>query len=251
MQSYLPGNCLPDAFARLLIPGKAMTKTVAIISGGLDSAVLLGQLQSRYYDVAAISFDYGQRHRKELLFAQQLTERFAIPWTLIDLQAAGLPKLLRGSALTDHSVVVPDGHYASDNMRTTVVPNRNVIMLAIAAAGAVTFGAQSIALAVHAGDHPVYPDCRPQFLAAFQDMERLALEGFADLEVLAPFAAMSKTEIVRLGAQLQTPFANTWSCYKGEQLHCGSCGTCHERREAFALAGVADPTIYQTDPVED
>jgi 7-cyano-7-deazaguanine synthase len=224
-------------------------KAVAIISGGLDSAVLAHWLRAEGFDFSTLSFDYGQRHRKELDFAKRLAAGLDVPWTVLDLHAAGLTALLSGSALTDAAVDVPDGHYAAENMRLTVVPNRNVIMLAIAAAAAASSGAGTVALAVHAGDHPIYPDCRPDFLTAFEEMERRALDGFAELRVLAPFQNKTKAEIVALGAELSVPFGETWSCYKGQEKHCGACGTCVERREAFALAGVKDPTTYTAFPI--
>ena len=223
-------------------------KAVAIISGGLDSAVLAYWLRAQHCDLTAISFDYGQRHRKELQFARGLASRLGIGWSCVDLHSAGLTALLAGSALTDPTIEVPDGHYAAENMRVTIVPNRNAIMLAIAAGAAASSKATAVALAVHAGDHPIYPDCRPEFLAAFEEMERKALDGVAQLRVIAPFQTMTKAGIVALGAQLGVPFAETWSCYKGETYHCGTCGTCVERREAFLLAEISDPTAYKDAP---
>jgi 7-cyano-7-deazaguanine synthase len=163
---------------------------------------------------------------------------------VVDLTS--LTGLLAGSALTDESVAVPDGHYTDTSMRATVVPNRNAIMLDIAVAQAVSVGADAVVFGAHAGDHPIYPDCRPDFLRAFQTTALLANEGFAhpDLQVMAPFIALSKADIAGIGAQLGVPFADTWSCYKGDVVHCGTCGTCVERREAFMVAGVVDPTVY-------
>jgi 7-cyano-7-deazaguanine synthase len=122
-------------------------------------------------------------------------------------------------------------------------------MLAVACAAAGGSKAEAVALAVHAGDHPIYPDCRPDFIASFEAMERIAMEGMAQITILAPFLNRTKADIVRLGAELGVPFEGTWSCYKGGQIHCGACGTCFERREAFQLAGVADPTPYAAQPV--
>ena len=132
-------------------------------------------------------------------------------------------------------------------MKSTVVPNRNAIMLTIAYAVAVSSGASVVATGVHAGDHFVYPDCRPNFIALFDNMERAATEGFAlpELRLDAPFVHISKARIVQLGAQLGVPYEDTWSCYKGGDVHCAKCGTCVERREAFQLAGVVDPTVYE------
>jgi 7-cyano-7-deazaguanine synthase len=225
----------------------AERRVVAVVSGGLDSTTMAYQLRAQGYSLSAISFDYGQRHRKELAFAEQMAADLDAPWTLIDLHAAGLTNVLTGSALTDDTVGVPDGHYADESMRITVVPNRNAIMLSIACALAVTRDAGAVAFGAHSGDHVIYPDCRPEFVRAFEAMVNVALEGLANIEILAPFLSMTKTDIVRLGDELKVPFERTWSCYKGGELHCGTCGTCYERREAFAQAHVADPTAYESE----
>lgn len=219
-------------------------KTVAIVSGGMDSVALAYLLRDAGHDLTMLSFDYGQRHRRELEYADLAASRLGVPWDLVSLNT--LTDLLKGSALTDPAVEVPDGHYAEQSMRSTVVPNRNMMMLAIAGAVAVAQGASSVATAVHAGDHFVYPDCRPAFVEAMTAALRLGNEGFAvdGLEVLAPFSLSSKSEIVNIGHALGVPWEMTWSCYRGEALHCGTCGTCVERREAFELAGVTDPTEY-------
>lgn len=218
---------------------------VAVVSGGLDSTTMAYWLRANGYSLIAISFDYGQRHRRELAYAERIAADLDAPWTLIDLQAAGVTGLLTGSALTDDSVVVPDGHYADESMRATVVPNRNAIMLSIACALAVSRHAGAVAFGAHAGDHPVYPDCRPEFVDAFAAMVNLAVEGMGHIDVLTPLLTMTKTDIVRLGHELGVPFERTWSCYKGGVSHCGVCGTCYERREAFTLAGITDPTTYE------
>ena len=133
-------------------------------------------------------------------------------------------------------------------MKITVVPNRNAIMLSIACALAVTREAGTVAFGAHTGDHFIYPDCRPEFVRAFEAMVNVAVDGLASIEILAPFLAMTKSDIVTLGAELHVPFERTWSCYKGGVAHCGTCGTCFERREAFARARVADPTTYESEP---
>jgi 7-cyano-7-deazaguanine synthase len=218
-------------------------KAIAIVSGGMDSVTLAYLLASQGHDLHLLSFDYGQRHVKELEYARRCAADLGAEHTVIDLST--LTPLLRGSALTD-DIDVPEGHYAAPNMRLTVVPNRNAIMLAIAFAAAVADGAAIVATGVHAGDHPIYPDCRPEFIEAFDRMERHATDGYAvdGLHLYAPFVNMSKADIVTLGAALLVPYENTWSCYKGDTAHCGVCGTCVERREAFQLAGVTDPTRY-------
>jgi 7-cyano-7-deazaguanine synthase len=220
---------------------------VAVLSGGLDSTTMAYSLRAQGYSLAAISFDYGQRHRKELAFAERIALDLGAPWTLIDLHAAGLAKVLGGSALTDDAIAVPDGHYADESMRITVVPNRNAIMLSIASALAVTREAEAVAFGAHTGDHFIYPDCRPEFVRAFATMVNLAVEGLASVEIVAPFLSMTKADIVTLGNELHVPFERTWSCYKGGDVHCGTCGTCYERREAFAVAHVVDPTTYESE----
>ena len=149
--------------------------------------------------------------------------------------------------ITDATVAVPEGHYTDASMAATVVPNRNAVMLSVAVGAAVARGASAVATAVHAGDHPIYPDCRPAFIDAVEHEARIGNEGFiADgFRVLAPFLSVGKDEIVRRGAAVDVPFAQTWSCYVGGERHCGRCGTCVERREAFELAGVDDPTAYE------
>ncbi len=219
-------------------------KTFVICSGGLDSVSLAHKVAAENTLVGLISFDYGQRHAKELDYARACADRLGVPFHLIDMRGIGAH--LTGSALTD-DLEVPDGHYAEDTMKITVVPNRNAIMLAIAFGLAAAQKADAVATAVHGGDHFIYPDCRPAFTQAFDAMQRQALDGYADVRLYTPFVHAPKSAIVTAGAAHGTPFAETWSCYKGGDLHCGRCGTCVERREAFDLAGVADPTVY-ADP---
>ena len=219
-------------------------KTLVICSGGLDSVSLAHITADEHQLTRLVSFDYGQRHRKELDFAEAAARRLGVPFHLIDMRTIGAA--LTGSALTD-DIDVPDGHYAEETMRITVVPNRNAIMLAIGFGVAAANGDEAVATAVHGGDHFIYPDCRPAFTEAFGAMQRQALDGYADAALHTPFVSRTKADIVAEGARHGTPFAETWSCYKGGDLHCGRCGTCVERREAFHLAGVVDPTVY-ADP---
>lgn len=222
-----------------------MSKAVAVVSGGLDSVTLAHLLRSEGHDLHLLSFDYGQRHRKELEFARLCADRLDAEHDIVNL--SGIASLLKGSALTD-DVEVPEGHYAAPNMAITVVPNRNAIMLAIAYATAVVEKADIVAAGFHSGDHPIYADCRPEFVLAFDAMERIATEGHAsaNLHLYAPFVRLNKRDIVAIGASLGVRFDETWSCYKGSIRHCGRCGTCQERIEAFALAGVEDPTEYES-----
>lgn len=217
-------------------------KTIVVCSGGLDSVTLAHKVAAEDGDFCLVSFDYGQRHKKELAYAKKCGARLPARHRIVDIAAVG--RLLSGSALTDEQAV-PDGHYAEETMCITVVPNRNAIMLAIAFGAAAAEQAGRVAAAMHGGDHFIYPDCRPAFIQAFETMQRQALDGVADVALYTPFLLLSKADIVGEGARLGVPFEETWSCYKGGALHCGRCGTCVERREAFHLAGVRDPTAYE------
>ena len=141
---------------------------------------------------------------------------------------------------------IPDGHYAEESMKQTVVPFRNGIMLSIAAGFAESITADGVVIAAHSGDHAIYPDCREPFMQAMG--EAMGQGTYAKIQLLRPFIAMDKTAIARRGAELGIDFAETWSCYKGGEIHCGTCGTCVERREAFHLAGLPDPTVYLKTP---
>lgn len=223
-------------------------KSVVVLSGGMDSATALYKVinddgSPPPDDVHGLSFDYGQRHVKELAFAAGLCATLGIRHTVIALQVP------LASALTDTEREIPLGHYAHETMRQTVVPNRNAIMLSIAWAVAVSEGAGQVVAGMHAGDHPIYPDCRPEFVHALERSLQLGNEGFGDpaLAFFTPFIHMTKADIVREGSAYRrpVPYGQTWSCYLGRTLHCGRCGTCVERREAFELAGVTDPTVYE------
>lgn len=218
-------------------------RAVVVHSGGLDSTVLLAWARARGYDVLSLSVNYGQRHERELAHASAIADAIGVRHRLVDLHA--LRYALPGSALTDASVPVPHGHYEEESMKATVVPNRNMILLAVAIAVAVAEGAERVMYGAHAGDHAIYPDCRPDFYAAMQKAARLA--DWMPVELVAPFVQMTKAQIVETGHRLRVPFEMTWSCYEGGDVHCGKCGTCVERREAFALANVYDPTRYRAD----
>src|ERR1017187_242688 len=215
-------------------------KTVAIFSGGLDSTVLGDDLVSKGDEVKLLSVDYGQRHRKEIEFARATADRLGVEHRVADLRS--LTSLLAGSSLTSTEVAVPDGHYAEDSMKATVVPNRNMIMLAVAGGWGISLRFDRVAFGAHGGDHAIYPDCRAEFAEAMDAV--LGLADWNKIQLVRPFVGITKTDIVTLGAKLGVPFENTWSCYKGTELHCGRCGTCVERREAFHLAGIQDPTTY-------
>jgi len=222
-----------------------MNKAVVVLSGGMDSATALYQAKADGNELYAISFDYGQRHKKELDYAKKLAEVAGVKEHHI-VNLTSITELISNSSLTNKEIDVPEGHYAAENMKLTVVPNRNMIMYAVALGYAVNVKASSMYVGVHAGDHAIYPDCRPEFIEALDVIAKIANEGFIkkDFQVKAPFVHISKTNIAKLGSQLGVPYELTWSCYKGGNKHCGKCGTCVERKEAFQLAGVIDPTQY-------
>lgn len=215
-------------------------KIVVLLSGGLDSTTLLYYHVRQGEDVRALTFNYGQRHKKEILLAQLHARRLNVPLDIVDLSS--LAALFPGCSQTDPAVAVPEGHYEEESMKQTVVPNRNMILLAVAVGSAIAHGAECVAYAAHTGDHAIYPDCRPEFIEALQGAVNLC--DWKKVELLRPFMDLTKAQIVSRGVELGVHFAETWSCYKGQTFHCGKCGTCVERREAFSLAGVPDPTLY-------
>jgi 7-cyano-7-deazaguanine synthase len=219
-------------------------KCVVLLSGGLDSTVLLYNLVSTY-ECYPLTIGYGQRHIRELTAARNVCEArggdLLKRWKYVEL---GVLRTLLPSSLTGVGEI-PKGHYEDESMKSTVVPNRNMILLSIAGGYASGLGAKYVFYAAHTGDHAIYPDCRPEFIASAAETICLGTGWNNDgVELRAPFNKVSKTDIVKLGKKINVPFYLTWSCYEGRDVHCGVCGTCTERREAFKLAGVEDPTIY-------
>lgn len=215
-------------------------KTILIYSGGLDSTVALYYLKAQGHQLKALSVDYGQRHKKEIEFAKYHCANLGVEHQVADLTS--ITHLLAGSSQTSANVEVPEGHYAEESMKLTVVPNRNMIMLSVAIGWAISQKANSVAYAAHAGDHAIYPDCRPEFAAAIDHAAKLA--DWHQVSLLRPFVQWSKADIAAEAKRLNIEIEKTWSCYKGLDVHCGKCGTCAERIEAFQLAGVPDSTVY-------
>jgi 7-cyano-7-deazaguanine synthase len=217
-------------------------KIVAIVSGGMDSTTLLYHMKAEGHRVSGLGFNYGQRHLKELDACTEICAEADIPFEIADISAIA-PLIAGQSSQVNPAVEVPEGHYTEDSMKATVVPNRNMIMLSIAIGHAIATESDAVAYGAHAGDHTIYPDCREEFAAAMARAARLC--DWRPVELLRPFVSLSKADIAARGHKLGVPFEKTWSCYKGQELHCGKCGTCVERREAFELAGLEDPTRYQ------
>jgi 7-cyano-7-deazaguanine synthase len=219
-------------------------KVVVLLSGGMDSVTALHDARQGHDVVAGLSFDYGAKHHaRELPMAAWHCGRAGIPHHIAALPFVATEftsdLLLSGGS-------IPEGHYEEESMKRTVVPFRNGIMLAIAAGFAESRGAEAVVIAAHAGDHAIYPDCREEFLAPMAEAIRAGT--YAGIRLLRPFVTTDKAGIARRGAELEVDFSRTWSCYKGGEFHCGTCGTCVERREAFLLAGIPDPTIYASTP---
>lgn len=215
-------------------------RALVVLSGGMDSTTLLYLAAQECAAVRAVGFSYDQRHGRELRFAAETCDRLGVPFEVVPLTIPGAP-----SALQHDDVDVPTGHYAADTMKATVVSNRNMILIAMAVAVAQRHGCDVVLYGAHAGDHDIYPDCRAEFVEALARAVELC--DWNPPSLIAPFVRSTKAGIASVGADLGVPFESTWSCYAGGDLHCGNCGTCVERREAFELAGVPDPTTYNPD----
>ena len=216
-----------------------MTKIIVVYSGGLDSFTLLNEAIRSGKDISALSFDYGQKHSKELHFVEKFCTQESIDSKIVDVSS--IKELFQGSSLTD-DIDIPKGHYEDDSMKSTVVPNRNMILISLALGYAVTKGAEEVWFGAHAGDHAIYPDCRPEFVEKMDSVARIA--NYSPIAIKAPYITMSKTEILAIGLNMQLDYGLTWTCYEGKDLACGSCGACHERLESFAANNVIDPIKY-------
>lgn len=216
-----------------------MKNSAIIVSGGMDSITLLYDHKDEI--ALGISFDYGSNHNaREIPFAKMHCERLGIKHITINLDF--MHQYFK-SSLLDGAEAIPEGHYADDNMKSTVVPFRNGIMLAIAIGIAESNNLDQVFIANHGGDHTTYPDCRPEFINA---IDAAATAGtYNNVKVIAPYTKITKSDIARIGKRLGIDYAETWSCYKGGEVHCGKCGTCVERKEALAEAGIEDKTIYE------
>ncbi len=216
-------------------------KAIIVLSGGMDSGVLLADYSRKVEFVAAVFFYYGSKHNdKEMKCAEFLAEKYNVQLKKIELPF--INECFNSSLLSSSDEEIPEGHYEEENMKSTVVPFRNGIMLSIAAGIAESVNADLILLGSHSGDHAIYPDCRPEFNKAFA--EAVYHGTYNHVEMQAPYANISKTGIARIGYKIDFPFEHTWTCYKGQNIHCGKCGSCTERKEALGCDGHPDPTTY-------
>lgn len=215
-------------------------KVVVIYSGGMDSYTVLNRALKDGYEVYALSFDYGQRHVKELEYAANVCQELNIHHKIVDISA--INSIIAGSSLTD-DIEVPEGHYESDNMKQTVVPNRNMILLSLAVGYAVSLEANKVYYGAHSGDHAIYPDCRPEFVQKMQDV--CAIANYEAVDIVVPYLHQSKIEILTDGLNMGLDYAKTWTCYNGREKACGKCGACQERLEAFELNKATDPLSYE------
>ncbi|MGV2873890.1 7-cyano-7-deazaguanine synthase QueC [Colwellia sp. E150_009] len=215
-------------------------KVVVIYSGGMDSFTVLNRAIKDGKEVFALSFDYGQRHVKELQCASKVCKSLNIKHKVIDISS--INQLLAGSSLTD-DIDIPEGHYAAENMKSTIVPNRNMILLSLAVGYAVSVGASQVYYGAHSGDHAIYPDCRPEFVQKMNDVCQIA--NYESVEIFSPYLTVNKSAILADGLSMRLNYSETWTCYNGREKACGKCGSCQERLEAFRDNKVIDPIEYE------
>ncbi len=215
-------------------------KAVIIYSGGMDSFTVLHHALSKGLKPCALSFDYGQRHSKELKYAENVCRSLNIEHTLVDITS--INQLLAGSSLTS-DIPIPEGHYEEPSMQSTVVPNRNMILLSLAIGHAVSIGANKVFYGAHSGDHAIYPDCRPEFVKKMNDVSQIA--NYEAVDICTPYLTNDKGEILADGLRMGLDYSQTWTCYNGRELACGQCGACQERLEAFEVNGKTDPLKYE------
>ncbi|MBR9908656.1 MAG: 7-cyano-7-deazaguanine synthase QueC [Gammaproteobacteria bacterium] len=217
-----------------------MAKVVVIYSGGMDSFTVLNHAIKNGHEVYALSFNYGQRHVRELDAAANVCTSLNIPHKVVDITA--INSLLAGSSLTS-DIDIPEGHYEAESMQSTVVPNRNMILLSLAIGYAVSIGADAVYYGAHSGDHAIYPDCRPEFVEKMNDVSLIA--NYEPVRIEVPFLRNDKAEILAAGLAMRLDYSQTWTCYNGREKACGKCGACMERLEAFAANQQTDPLPYE------
>tara|TARA_B110001454_G_scaffold209454_1_gene222954 strand:- start:387 stop:1049 length:663 start_codon:yes stop_codon:yes gene_type:complete len=217
-------------------------KIILILSGGMDSFTLLHHALSKKYIVDCITFDYGQRHIKEVECAHLVCKEHNL--SNLKVEIANVESIFAKSALTSEDIEVPHGSYQAQSMQATIVPNRNMLFISHAIAYAISKGISRVWYGAHAGDHFIYPDCRPEFLSAMNAVAQTC--HTFPISVEAPFLNFTKAEIVKIGLDLEVDYSKTWTCYEGQELACGKCGSCNERLEAFVINNSIDPLRYRT-----
>ena len=215
-------------------------KVVVIFSGGMDSFTVLNRALKDGKEVYALTFDYGQKHVKEIACASKVCEQEGVAHKVIDISA--INQLLAGSSLTD-DIDIPEGHYEAESMKSTVVPNRNMILLSLAVGYAVSVKASQVYYGAHSGDHAIYPDCRPEFVMKMNDVCQIA--NYEAVEIFSPYLNDTKSDILTDGIKMGLSYDDTWTCYNGREKACGKCGACQERLEAFADNNATDPLAYE------
>ncbi|MCL4104350.1 UNVERIFIED_CONTAM: hypothetical protein GTU68_047312 [Idotea baltica] len=206
----------------------------------MDSFTVLHRAIADGYDVFALTFNYGQRHDKEIEYAAAVCQEKGVSHKVVDITA--INQLLQGSSLTS-DIDIPEGHYADENMKSTVVPNRNMILLSLAIGYAVSIDAPKVFYGAHSGDHTIYPDCRPEFVQKMNDVSAIA--NYDAVEIVTPYLTQDKGDILADGLSMGLDYAKTWTCYNGREKACGTCGACDERLEAFADNNLEDPLEYE------
>ncbi|MCF4010629.1 7-cyano-7-deazaguanine synthase QueC [Rheinheimera sp. UJ63] len=217
-----------------------MARIVVVYSGGMDSFTVLHKALKGGHEVFALSFNYGQKHSKELVCAKQVTDELAVKHKVLDITS--ISSLFTSSSLVSSEIPVPEGHYQAENMKSTVVPNRNMILLSLAIGFAIDIDATQVWYGAHSGDHVIYPDCRPEFVKVMGQAAKVS--NFEPIEIIAPYLNADKTTILQEGLSMGLDYGKTWTCYKGLEKACGKCGSCVERLEAFVANNKLDPLPY-------
>jgi len=216
-------------------------KTLAILSGGMDSTTMVYDLLDKGDVVRCLSFNYGQRHKRELDLASKTCEKLKLEHNIVDI--SNIHKFVMSANALTGNAEVPEGHYEEEIMKKTVVPYRNGIMLMIAAGTASTLNFDRVAYGAHSGDHAIYPDCRPEFISAMCKV--MEIGDYKSIKLFTPYKNVDKGDIVNIGKKLSVDYSLTHTCYKGGEKACGKCGSCVERLEAFAKAEIKDPILYE------
>ena len=215
-------------------------KVVVIYSGGMDSFTVLHKAIEEGKDVYPLTFNYGQRHSKEIEYAANVCRDLKVPHKVVDISA--INQLMAGNSLTD-DIDIPEDHYEEESMKSTMVPNRNMVLLSMAIAYAVSLDARAVYYGAHSGDHAIYPDCRPEFVEKMNDVSQIA--NYDPVDIVSPYIKVDKIGILTDGIRMGLDYGQTWTCYNGREHACGQCGSCQERLEAFEKNGVQDPLSYE------